>query len=140
MLAVYITLLLLSNVLVSTNGLISPSLSCRRRPSSGMVLSMSLTASTVTVRAVNTASNSRELPRCALLLAQSMYPVELPRGQANELTRLELKDLEARYGSLVGKRKYPSQFFVAEEDQEFLGAGESYHISPPSKNTHSCIF
>ena len=101
-----------------------------------MVLSMSLTASTVTVRA----AESRELPRCALLLAQSMYPVELPRGQANELTRLELKDLEARYGSLVGKRKYPSQFFVAEEDQEFLGAGESYHISPPSKNTHSCIF
>ena len=132
----FITLLLLSNVLVSTNGLISPSLSCRRRQSSGMVLSMSLTASTVTVRA----AESRELPRCALLLAQSMYPVELPRGQANELTRLELKDLEARYGSLVGKRKYPSQFFVAEEDQEFLGAGESYHISPPSKNTHSCIF
>ena len=136
MLAVYITLLLLSNVLVSTNGLISPSLSCRRRQSSGMVLSMSLTASTVTVRA----AESRELPRCALLLAQSMYPVELPRGQANELTRLELKDLEARYGALVGKRKYPSRFFVAEEDQEFLGAGESYHINPPYKNTHSRIF
>ena len=132
----FITLLLLSNVLVSTNGLISPSLSCRRRQSSGMVLSMSLTASTVTVRA----AESRELPRCALLLAQSMYPVELPRGQANELTRLELKDLEARYGALVGKRKYPSRFFVAEEDQEFLGAGESYHINPPYKNTHSRIF
>ena len=97
---------------------------------------MSLTASTVTVRA----AESRELPRCALLLAQSMYPVELPRGQANELTRLELKDLEARYGALVGKRKYPSRFFVAEEDQEFLGAGESYHINPPYKNTHSRIF
>ena len=83
---------------------------------------MSSKASTVTVRAVNTASNSRELPRCALLLAQSMYPVELPRGQANELQRLELRDLEGRYGATVGKRKYPSQFFVAEEDQEFLGA------------------
>jgi GNAT superfamily N-acetyltransferase len=51
-----------------------------------------------------------------------MYPAEIPRGQANELTRLEQKDLESRYGDLVGKRKYPSVFLVAEEDQEFLGA------------------
>lgn len=76
------------------------------------------TSSTITIRA----AESRELPRCAQLLSQSMYPVELPRGQANELTRLELKDLEGRYGALVGKRKYPSRFFVAEEDEEFLGA------------------
>lgn len=74
--------------------------------------------SVMTIRPVN----SRELSRCALLLAQNMYPAEIPRGQANELTRLELKDLESRYGDLVGKRKYPSVLLVAEEDQEFLGA------------------
>ena len=117
----FIALLAFLFFYVSTHGFLSPSLSFRRQQSSGMMLSMN-SASTVTVRPVNTATNSRELARCAALLATSMYPVELPRGQANELTRLELKDLEARYGATVGKRKYPSQFFVAEEDQEFLGA------------------
>ena len=42
-------------------------------------------------------------------------------GQAKELTRLELSDLRDRYGPLVGKRKFPSIFLVAVEDEEFVG-------------------
>ena len=42
-------------------------------------------------------------------------------GQAKELVRLELNDLRDRYGALVGKRKFPSAFIVAVEDEELIG-------------------
>jgi len=73
-------------------------------------------SSTLTIRQ----AEPKELPRCALLLAQAMYAPQT-RGQTNELTRLELKDLEARYGETMGRRKYPACLLVAEEDQEFVG-------------------
>jgi hypothetical protein len=78
---------------------------------------MSATQSTVTIRP----ATERELPRCAAFLAQSMYPPDVPRAQQNELQRLEFQDLKLRYGELVGKRKYPSVFFVAVEDEEIIG-------------------
>jgi hypothetical protein len=63
-----------------------------------------------------------ELPRCAGFLSQSMYATTIPAGQARELARLELNDLRDRYGELVGKRKYPSIFFIALKEEEIIGS------------------
>lgn len=45
----------------------------------------------------------------------------MPSGQRKELTRLEQADLVNRYGTRVGKRKFPSALLLAEEDGEIIG-------------------
>lgn len=64
---------------------------------------------------------SRDIPRAAQFLAFSMYTGEIPKGQRNELARLEADDLSKRYGDRVGKPKFPSALLVLEEDEEIIG-------------------
>ena len=54
-----------------------------------------------------------EIGTVASFLADEMYSTgPLPKGQRNELIRLEEKDLRSRYGM----RKYTSQLLIAEDD------------------------
>jgi hypothetical protein len=50
-----------------------------------------------------------------------MYEANIPTAQQRELSRLELGDLSKRYGALVGKRRFPSLFLIATEDEEIVG-------------------
>jgi hypothetical protein len=61
-----------------------------------------------------------EIPLVARFLSESMYGT-VPNGQRNELARLELIDLRERYGSRVGRWRYPSSLMVAVEGNDIIG-------------------
>jgi hypothetical protein len=66
-------------------------------------------------------ASDTDFPLVARFLSEAMYGPEVPNGQRKELARLELIDLRDRYGSTVGKRKFPAALIVAEEDEEVVG-------------------
>lgn len=59
---------------------------------------------------------------CAVFLSTAMYSEPVPRGQQQELVRLEMADLRKRYvgGSSAGT-SFPSALLIAQEDGEVIG-------------------
>jgi ribosomal protein S18 acetylase RimI-like enzyme len=79
----------------------------------------------ITIRLART---DNDIAQCAKLLSTQMYTPdtavkEIPKGQLNELYRLEVKDLTDRYRSNVNNNKnlFPSSLIVAVENEEIIG-------------------
>ena len=62
-----------------------------------------------------------DIPLVARFLSESMYGSAVPNGQRKELARLQMIDLRDRYGSRVGRWRYPATLLVAEEDHSIVG-------------------
>ena len=63
-----------------------------------------------------------EIPVIAILLSQVMFGDDsIPNGQLRELARLEQDDISARYGKLVGPRKYKAALLAAKTDNNIIG-------------------
>eukprot|EP00596_Hydrurales_sp_CCMP1899_P007695 CAMPEP_0119054012 /NCGR_PEP_ID=MMETSP1177-20130426/74794_1 /TAXON_ID=2985 /ORGANISM="Ochromonas sp, Strain CCMP1899" /LENGTH=194 /DNA_ID=CAMNT_0007034119 /DNA_START=51 /DNA_END=632 /DNA_ORIENTATION=+ len=68
-------------------------------------------------------AKTSELPRCAGFLSFNMYPESVPKGQQRELQRLELGDLQARYGdAYLSMPRSPAVFLVALEEEEIIAS------------------
>ncbi|KAJ1418319.1 acyl-CoA N-acyltransferase, partial [Ochromonadaceae sp. CCMP2298] len=89
----------------------------------GCAWSLRLSMSTTDIKARTTIkiASETDFPLVARFLSEAMYGPDVPNGQRKELARLELIDLRDRYGSTVGKRKFPAALIVAEEDEEVVG-------------------
>ena len=66
-------------------------------------------------------ATQKDIPQVAGLLANSMYNIDMPKGQRKELARLELQDLQDRYGEKLGRRTLPSALLVLEEESDLIG-------------------
>ena len=76
---------------------------------------------------IRLATTDNDIAQCARLLSTQMYSpngdVVIPKGQSNELYRLELKDLTDRYRNNMNNNKklFPSSLIVAVENEEIIG-------------------
>jgi hypothetical protein len=84
-------------------------------------LSMSTQSQSLKSRITIKVASDTDIPLVARFLSEAMYGPDVPNGQRKELARLELIDLRDRYGSMVGRRKFPAALIVAEEDEEVVG-------------------